>query len=71
MELQSYSVVAKLISFHLFYRTLNIKINKAIILPVVYDCKTWFFTLREEHKLQESENSAQEGQCTEFFKMST
>jgi hypothetical protein len=33
-------------------KELNIKIHKTIILPVVlYGCKTWSLTLREEHGL--------------------
>jgi hypothetical protein len=32
-------------------------VNKSIILPVVlYGCETWFFTLREEHRLRVFEN---------------
>jgi hypothetical protein len=35
----------------------KIKIYKIIILPVVlYGCKTWSLTLREEHRLRVSEN---------------
>jgi hypothetical protein len=35
----------------------KIKIYKTIILPVVfYGCETWFFTLREEHRLRVFEN---------------
>ena len=36
---------------------LRIKIYRAIILPVVlYGCKTWSLTLREERRLREFEN---------------
>jgi hypothetical protein len=35
----------------------NIRIYKAIILPVVlYGCETWSLTLREEHRLRMFEN---------------
>jgi len=34
-------------------KNLKIKIYKTIILPVVlYGCKTWSLTLREEHRLR-------------------
>jgi hypothetical protein len=36
---------------------MNIKIYKAIVIPVVlYVRETWSFTLREEHRLRVSEN---------------
>jgi hypothetical protein len=36
---------------------LKTKIHKTVILPVVlYGCETWSLTLREEHRLQVSEN---------------
>jgi hypothetical protein len=39
-------------------KNLQIKIYKTVILPVVlYGCKTWSLTLREEHRLRVSENS--------------
>jgi hypothetical protein len=35
----------------------KIKIYKTIILPaILYGCKTWYLTLREEHKLRVFEN---------------
>jgi hypothetical protein len=38
---------------------LKIRIYKTIILPVVlYGCKTWSLTLREEHRLRVFENRA-------------
>jgi hypothetical protein len=38
-------------------KNLKIKIYKNVILPVVlYGCKTWSLTLREEHRLRVSEN---------------
>jgi hypothetical protein len=34
-----------------------VKIHKTIILPVVlYGCKTWLLTLREEHRLKVFQN---------------
>jgi hypothetical protein len=36
-----------------YQKNLKIKIYKTVILPVVlYGCKTWSFTLREEHRLR-------------------
>jgi hypothetical protein len=41
----------------LISKNLNIKIYKTIILPVVlYGCKTWSLTLREEYRLRIFEN---------------
>ena len=41
----------------LLSKNLNIKIYRTIILPVVlYGCKTWSLTLREERKLRVFEN---------------
>jgi hypothetical protein len=38
-------------------RSVQVKIYKTIILPVVlYGCKTWSLTLREEHRLRVFEN---------------
>jgi hypothetical protein len=38
-------------------RNIQIRIYKTIILPVVlYGCKTWSLTLREEHRLRVFEN---------------
>jgi len=38
-------------------KTINIKIYRTIILPiVVYGCETWFLTLREERRLRVFEN---------------
>jgi hypothetical protein len=34
----------------------KVKIYKTIILPVLYGCKTWSLTLREEHRLRMFEN---------------
>jgi hypothetical protein len=41
----------------LLSKNLNIRIYKTIILPVVlYGCKTWSLTLREDHRLVVFEN---------------
>jgi hypothetical protein len=46
-----YYSVQNLLSSYLLSRNLKIKIYKTIILPfVLYGCKTWSFTLREEHR---------------------
>jgi len=37
-------------------KTLNINIHKTIILPLLYGCETWSFTLREKHRLGVFEN---------------
>jgi len=38
-------------------KTIQIKIYRTIILPIVlYGCETWLLTLREEHRLRVSEN---------------
>jgi hypothetical protein len=53
-----YHSVQNLLSSCLIIKTLNIKIYKTVILPVVlYGCKTWSLTLREEHRLRVFENS--------------
>jgi len=44
-------------SCRLLYKNLKIKIYRTIILPIVlYGCKTWSLTLREESKLRVFEN---------------
>jgi hypothetical protein len=49
-----YHSVQNLLSSHLISKT---KIYKTVILPVVlYGCKTWSLTLREEHRLRGFEN---------------
>jgi hypothetical protein len=54
----SYYLVQNLLSFHLISKNQKIKIYKTVILPVVlYGCKTWFLTLREEHRLRVFQNS--------------
>ena len=52
-----YYSVQILLSSRLLSKNLKIKIFKTIILPVVlYGCKAWSLTLREERKLRVFEN---------------
>jgi hypothetical protein len=52
-----YHAVQNLLSSRKLSRNAKIKIHKTIILPVVlYGCKTWSLTLREEHSLRVFEN---------------
>jgi hypothetical protein len=47
----------KSICLPISYKKLKIKIYKIVILPaVLYGCKTWSLTLREEHRLRGFEN---------------
>ena len=47
----------RLLAFSLLPTNINIKIYRAIILPVVlYGCETWSLTLREERRLRVFEN---------------
>jgi hypothetical protein len=47
----------KFLSSRLISKNLKIKIQKAVILPVLmYGCETWSLILREEHRLRVSEN---------------
>ena len=49
--------VQNLLSSSLLSKTLKIKIYRTIILPaVLYGCKTWLLTLREERRLRVFEN---------------
>jgi hypothetical protein len=49
--------VQSLLSSHLLSRNVKVKIYRTIIVPVVlYACKTWPLTLREEHRLRVFEN---------------
>jgi hypothetical protein len=49
--------VQNLLSSSLLSKTVNIKIHRTIILPVVlYECETWSLTLKEECRLRVSEN---------------
>ena len=45
-----------LLSSGLLFKTIKIKIFRIITLPVVYGCKTWSLTLREERRLRVFEN---------------
>ena len=57
-----YHSVQKLLSSSLLSKNLKIKIYRTIILPVVlYGCKTWSLTLREEHRLRVFENRVLRG----------
>jgi hypothetical protein len=52
-----YHSVQKLLSSRLLSKNANVRIHKTIILPVVlYRCKTWSLTVRQEHKLRVFEN---------------
>jgi hypothetical protein len=52
-----YYSAQNLLSSRLLSRNLKIKIYETIILPMVlYGCKTWSLTLREEHRLGVFEN---------------
>jgi hypothetical protein len=55
------TILFSLLSSRLLSKNLNIKIHKIVVLPVVlYGCETWCLTLREEHKLNVSEQVAEE-----------
>jgi len=52
-----YHSVQHLLSSRLLCKNLKIKLYRTMILPVVlYGCKTWSLTLREERKLRMFEN---------------
>jgi hypothetical protein len=52
-----YHSVQNLLSSHLLYKHIKIRIYKSIIFPVVlYGCEIWSLTLREEHRLRAFEN---------------
>ena len=52
-----YHSAQNLLSSSLLSKNLKLKIYRTIILPVVlYGCKTWSLTLREEHRLRVFEN---------------
>jgi hypothetical protein len=40
----------------LLFKSINIGVYRTIILPVVYGCETWSFTLREAQRLRVFEN---------------
>jgi hypothetical protein len=44
------------LSSRLLSRNVKVKIYETIILPFLYGCETWFFTLREENRLRVFEN---------------
>ena len=50
--------VQHLLSSSLLLKNLKIKIYRTVILPVLYGCETWSFTLREERRLRVFENRA-------------
>jgi hypothetical protein len=57
-----YHSVQSLLSSCLLSRNIKVKIYKTVILPVVlYGCKTWSLTLREEHRLRVFENRVLRG----------
>jgi hypothetical protein len=52
-----FNSVRHLLSSHLLSKNVKIRVHKTIILTVaLYGCKTWFLTLREEHRLRAFEN---------------
>jgi hypothetical protein len=52
-----YHSVQSILSSRLLSKNVQVKIYKAIILPVVlYRCETWSLTLREEHRLRVFQN---------------
>ncbi|KAJ4436815.1 hypothetical protein ANN_16947 [Periplaneta americana] len=51
-----YYSVEKLLSSSLLSKNLKVRIYKTVILPVLYGCKTWTHTSREEHRLRVFEN---------------
>jgi hypothetical protein len=56
-QLFAYSEHQNLLSSRLLSKNLKIKIYKTLILPMgLYECETWYLTLREEHRLSVFEN---------------
>jgi hypothetical protein len=56
-----FAVIQSKIFFLISHKKLKIKIYKTVISPVVlYECKTWSLTLREEHRVRVFEE-----QCVE------
>jgi len=50
-------IQSKIFVFPSHIKNLKIKIYKTVILPgVLYGCKTWSLTFREEHRLRVFEN---------------
>jgi len=35
---------------------MKIRTHRTLILPILYGCKTWSFTMKEEHRLRVFEN---------------
>ncbi|KAJ4426183.1 hypothetical protein ANN_26992 [Periplaneta americana] len=72
-----YYSVEKLLSSSLLSKNLKVRIYKTVTLPVVlYGCKTWILTLREEQRLRVFENKvlrkifgAQRDEVTEKWRM--
>ena len=57
MDNACYYSLEKILSSHLLPKKLKVNTYKTIILPIVlYGCKTWFLTLREECRLRVFEN---------------
>jgi hypothetical protein len=55
-----YHSVRNLLSSSLLSKTIKIKRHRTVILPlVVYGCKPWSITLREEHNFMVFENRMQ------------
>jgi hypothetical protein len=53
-----YYSIQNLLFFRLLPKNIKIRIYRTIIFPVVlYGCKTWCLTLREEHRLRVFEKS--------------
>jgi len=55
-EIKSRHLVQNILSSSLLSKNIKIKIYRTIILPVMYGCKTWSLTLREEGRLRLFEN---------------
>jgi len=55
-----YYSVQNILSPSLLSKKLKIKFNNIIILSVIYGCETWSLKLKDEHKLRESEQGAEE-----------
>jgi hypothetical protein len=55
-EIKSKHLVQNILSSSLLSKNIKIKIYRTIILPVMYGCKAWSLTLREEGRLRLFEN---------------
>ena len=56
-RVKSGNSVQNLMSSSLLFKNIKVKIYRVVILPVVlYGCKAWSLTLREEHRLRVFEN---------------